>query len=198
MPRETCKSLPEATNLTITRSRAIRKAPAHPAKKSVTKKYIKEKHARLQSQRYLGSFILRATMASKGLGFEEHKDAVSNEPLWDAKQLAVGQHFSCISYLRVDAIKNDKVTVQSQRGGAWHMSRDLLERDCWSADHFEREVTCSMTELASVLCQCRDTVFTVGFRKQLDPKSIEEKLNEIPDSELEDQETLGSYTKALM
>ena len=179
MPRSIRKSLPKATNLTTTRSKAIRKTASRQAKKTV--KFTDP-----------ASYILRATMASKGLGFDEHEDTASSEPMWDAKQLAVGQHCSCISFLRVDAIHDNKVTVQSQRGGAWHMSRDLLERDCWSADHFEREVTCSMTELANVLSKCRGTVFTVGFRKQLSAKSIEQKLNDISDKELEDQETLKS------
>ena len=98
MPRSIRKSLPKTTNLTTTRSKAIRKTASRQAKKTVK---VTDP----------ASYILRATMASKGLGFDEHEDTASSEPMWDAKQLAVGQHCSCISFLRVDAIHDNKVTV---------------------------------------------------------------------------------------
>jgi hypothetical protein len=39
----------------------------------------------------------------------------------------------------------------SALGGKWMMSKDLLVRDSWSADHFSKEIKTTMTELASIL-----------------------------------------------
>ena len=118
------------------------------------------------------SYILRAAVGGsatgKGKSAAAKRAASSSKPLWDAKQLAVNQHFSCISYLHVDAIDGDKVTVKNQLGGAWFISKDLLERDCWSGDHFDKEVKCTMTQLTAVLDSCRDTIFKVSFKKKLD------------------------------
>lgn len=56
--------------------------------------------------------------------------------LWDPKKLKVGDQFSSISYLRVDKIEGNTITVANALGGSWIMSKDLLVRDGWSADHF--------------------------------------------------------------
>ena len=47
----------------------------------------------------------------------------------------------------------------------------------WSADHFEKEVKCGMTDLSDILEQCSDTIFKVQFKKKIDPKDIEDKLS---------------------
>ena len=93
------------------------------------------------------AYILRAPTTGKGKGTSAAaKQAASDsKPRWDAAQLAVGQHFSCISYLHVDAIDGDKVTVKNQLGGAWFISKDLLARDCWSGDYFDKDVNCRIT-----------------------------------------------------
>ena len=113
------------------------------------------------------SYILRATVESGKKGAA--RKAVG-KPLWDAKQMEVGQNFSCISYLRVDKIDDEKITVKNHLGGAWFISKDLLVRDMWSADHFEKEIKCTMTTLSEILEGCRDTIFTVSFKKKIDAK----------------------------
>lgn len=42
----------------------------------------------------------------------------------------------------------------------------------WSADHFETEVKCTMTELSGLIEQCGDTIFKVQFRKKIEEKSV--------------------------
>lgn len=41
--------------------------------------------------------------------------------------------------------------MKNQLGGSWIISKDLLERDMWSADHFEKEIKCTMTELSGLI-----------------------------------------------
>lgn len=112
-------------------------------------------------------FILRAdsTTGAPKLNRSASKNA---KALWDAKKLQVGDYFSSVSYLRVDKIDGNTITVANALGGSWVMSKDLLVRDAWSADHFNKEVPTKMTDLAAILVQCRDTIFTVSFKKKVD------------------------------
>ena len=43
-----------------------------------------------------------------------------------------------------------------------------MERDMWSADHFDKEVKCTITELSELIEQCGDTILKVQFRKKVD------------------------------
>ena len=110
-------------------------------------------------------FILRAD--NSGPQKNVRKAAKSLKPLWNPHDLKVGDHFSSISYLKVDKIEGDTITVQNSLGGSWVIHKDLLVRDAWSADIYSQEVKTTMTELASILTQCQDTVFTVSFKKKL-------------------------------
>ena len=148
-----------------TDSKAIKKDPPKSAKSAPA---TKAKAAAAESASYIMRAAVNGSATGKGKSAAAKPAASSSKPLWDAKQLAVNQHFSCISYLLVDAIDGDKVTVKNQLGGAWFISKDLLERDCWSGDHFDKEVKCTMTQLIAVLDSCRDTIFKVSFKKKLD------------------------------
>ena len=79
------------------------------------------------------------------------KAAKLGSPNWDAKKLAVGNNLSCISYLKVTKIEGNKISVENKLGGGWIMSKQLLVRDSFSADHFSKEVKCSMTDLAQMI-----------------------------------------------
>ncbi len=45
-------------------------------------------------------------------------------------------------------IEGTQVTVNNSNGGSWLISKDLLVRDMWSSDHFDKEVKCTMTDLS--------------------------------------------------
>jgi hypothetical protein len=110
------------------------------------------------------SYILRANVGGKpGEKSKASKRAAvkNGKPLWDPKKLAVGDIFSCISYLNVTNIEGSMITVKNQLGGSWFVSKDLLEKEMWSADHFEKEVKCNMTDLSEIIGQCSDTIFKV-------------------------------------
>jgi hypothetical protein len=98
------------------------------------------------------SYILRATVGGKDAGSKKSDSkrtaATSLKPLWDPKKLGINDFFSCISYLKVLKIDGNQVTVNNSLGGSWFISKDLLVRDMWSADHFEKEIKCTMTDLS--------------------------------------------------
>ena len=124
-------------------------------------------------------FILRADGTGKGAGSSGAAKRKANKnlkPLWDPKKLQVGDNFSNISYMKIDKIDGDTITVTNTYGGSWIMSKALIVRDAWSADHYEKEVKTTMTSLAEILTLCKDTVFTVSFKKKVDVKDVEETL----------------------
>ena len=118
------------------------------------------------------SYILRATVGGKkspGTS-SKRKAAKSGKPLWDDKKLQVNDFFSCISYLHVSKIDGNQITVKNHLGGSWFITKDILLRDMWSADHYEKEIKCTMTDLSNILEQCADKIFKVQFRKKIDEK----------------------------
>jgi len=75
--------------------------------------------------------------------------------------------------MKVTNIDGNKITVINHNGSSWHISKDILVRDMWSADHFDQTVKCTMTDLASILEQCGDTVFKIKFQKKVDEKKLQ-------------------------
>ena len=134
------------------------------------------------------SYILRAKVGGKAGGKAsaggKRTTVKAGKTLWDPKQLKVKDVFSCISYLKVLKIEGNHITVQNQLGGQWFISKDILEREMWSADHFEKEVKCNMTDLSEIIEQCSDTIFKVQFKKKVDPKNIEAQLSALKHSSL--------------
>ena len=59
------------------------------------------------------------------------------------------------------------------------MSKDLLVRDTYSADHFEKEVKCTMTDLSDIIQLCGDTIFKVSFKKKVDNNDVKEQLKKL-------------------
>ena len=133
-------------------------------------------------------FILRAD--NSGPGKDNRKAVKDLEPLWNRDKLQVGDHFSSISYLKVQKIAGDTITVENSLGGSWIMSKGLLVRDAWSADIFSKVVKTNMTELARILTECQDTVFTVSFKKKIDAAEVQAKLETIDLNQIEDMKKI--------
>lgn len=130
------------------------------------------------------SFILRANIGG-GMGSkskEEIKKSSSlikaGQPLWDPKQLQVKDWFSSHTYLVVQKIEPDKITVKNQLGGIWHISKDVLE-SMYSADHYEKEVPMNMTSLVGILEEAGDTIMKVQFKTKIYEKRVFEKLQNV-------------------
>lgn len=100
------------------------------------------------------SYILRATVGGKVSANGKssvRKATKSGKPLWDPKKLQIGDQFSSISYLKVTSIEGNRITVKNSHGGSWFVSKDLMVRDMWSADHFNKTIKCSMTDLSQMI-----------------------------------------------
>jgi len=142
------------------------------------------------------SYILRATVGGKkSPAASKRKAAKSGKALWDDKKLKVDDFFSCISYLHVTKIDGNQITVKNHLGGSWFITKDILLRDMWSGDHFEKEIKCTMTDLSQILEQCADTIFKVQFRKKIDEKEVEKKLNSISFADMKKSDKLKALSK---
>ena len=67
------------------------------------------------------------------------------------KVLTPGEHFSCRQYLKVLSITGQIVKLQTETGKEIEVEKAIMEEDFYSADHYETEVACNMTELAQIL-----------------------------------------------
>jgi hypothetical protein len=144
------------------------------------------------------SYILRAQVGGKtpgSKGSTKRTTIKTGKPLWDPKKLKEKDIFSCISYLKVEKIEGDRITVKNQLGGCWFISKDILEREMWSADHYAKEIKCTMTDLSEILEQCSDTIFAVQFKKKVDQKSLEGKLAGIKFSDLKKSDEIKHIAK---
>ena len=104
---------------------------------------------------------------SVAVGGPDHKKVakkVATEPFWDTKKFAVGQWFSQNAYFTVKEISGSRITVENSFGDTMHVSKDIIEK-MDNGNHFEKEVSLTMTELAELLESVGDTVFTVSFKK---------------------------------
>ena len=120
-------------------------------------------------------FILRADKS--GPGKSSRKANSQLKPLWNREKLQVDDYFSSVSYLRVDKIEGEAVTVSNSLGGSWKMSKELLINNAWSADMFAEEVKTTMTELAVILTACKETIFKISFLKKVNEADVESKIS---------------------
>jgi len=90
------------------------------------------------------------------------------------------------------------VHVANHSGGSWIISKQLLTRDMVSADHFEKEIKCSMSELSIILQSCGDCIFRVKFKKKVDEKEIMEKLKGIKVKDLKAPAKLKQLSKEIL
>lgn len=125
-------------------------------------------------------FILRAD--NSGPRQDIKKAAKKLKPLWNRDQLSVGDHFSSISYLKVFNIEGNTISVENSLGGSWIISKDLIVRDSWSSEIYAQEVKTNMSELAKILTECQDTVFTVGFTRKVSADELTAKLGSMDEN----------------
>ena len=71
-------------------------------------------------------------------------------------------------------------------------------RDCWAADHHQKEVKCTMTDLTTVLEAANDTIIKVVFHKKIDAKQVQEKLQGLTMASVKDDKKIKELSKHLI
>ena len=132
------------------------------------------------------AFIEKASfIISKKVG---KKKKTSKEPLWTG-EIQKDTWYSSTNYVQIKSISEKEVEVSSTAGGRWSMSYDLLQK-MDSADHFDYEIPLARGELVEMLESTRDTIFTICFKKKIQPKKVAEKL------EIEGEGAIGDLKKS--
>jgi len=67
----------------------------------------------------------------------------------------------------------------------------------WSADHFEKEVKCTMSDLSELIQSCSDTIFKVQFRKKVDADNIQRKFSGLKFADLKKVEEVKKISKTI-
>ena len=93
--------------------------------------------------------VLKASSNSKLIKKVEKKAV--KETKWNHNKVHVGDYFSCHQYMKVTQIKGRDITLVNERGEKVEIDLGVLSDDSFSADHFEKSVTCNMTELSEIL-----------------------------------------------
>lgn len=124
------------------------------------------------------SFIISKKMKKR----DDKKDA-----LWDG-EMEVGQWFSSTNYIKINKIEENKIEVASVAGGSWTMSLDLVQK-MDSADHYDYEIPMNRGELVEILENAKDTIFTICFKKKVQPKNVSSRIVE------EGEEFIGDISK---
>jgi hypothetical protein len=70
-------------------------------------------------------------------------------------------------------------------------------QNMYSADHFTKEVKMNMTDLAEIIQEAKDTIFTVQFKKKIDEKSIFEKFKATSEADMKNEKNLKSFVKEI-
>jgi len=97
----------------------------------------------------------------------------------------------------VKEISGTKITVENSFGETMHVSKDIIEK-MDSGNHFKKELSINMTELAELLESVGDTCFTVSFRKQVKEEDVQEKLKSFTPAQLKDAKKLNALVKELI
>ena len=133
------------------------------------------------------AFIEKASfIISKNVG--KKKKSTSKDPLWTG-DIVENTWYSSTNYVKIKSITDTEVEVTSTAGGRWSMSYDLLQK-MDSADHFDYEIPLARGELIEMLESTRDTIFTISFKKKIQPKKVAEQL------EIEGEDSIGDLKKA--
>ena len=79
--------------------------------------------------------------------------------------------------MQVTKIVGNTVHLKRDDGKVIQIDKQILNEDSYSADHHNREVICNMTELAEILNDAKDTIFTVNFKCQPNTDTVYQKLS---------------------
>ncbi len=112
-------------------------------------------------------------------------------------EASVGDWFSFTNYFRVRSIMGEKINVGNIKGREWDISLDILQK-MNSAEHFEKEVALTRTELVEKLNSANDKIFTVKFHKMIKKEDVVEKLKNLKKKEIKDSKILKKLSKKIL
>lgn len=138
-------------------------------------------------------------IAAKNLGATKSIAKPEKRPnLLTLKKIAPGEILSCFQYMQVTKIAGNTIHLRRDDGKVIEIEKEILVQDSYSADHFDQTVTCSMTELAEILNDAKDTIFTVNFRCQPTAETVMEKLKVLNMDIVKNEAEIKKLSKSLI
>lgn len=94
----------------------------------------------------------------------------------NVSSLKVGDYISYTEYYEVTGVNDTSVHLKNERDFPIIADKKVVSEGMYTASQFNEEKKVSRSELASILENARDTIFTVNFNKQVSQASMAEKL----------------------
>lgn len=135
-------------------------------------------------------YVLKKGAKKADVDMKDEEKKNKDEPLWDRKQLAVGNWFSGTAYYKVKKIDGDQVETRSD-GKSITISRDILEYEMHNACVFTKEEKLPLTKVVKVLKEAHSTAFTINFNCKVDDKQVAEKLKACSEKEFKESKSLA-------
>lgn len=101
-------------------------------------------------------------------------DTTTQSKKCNATELTVGNRLSRTSYLEVIETRpySNELTVKNETGLTWNISKNIIEKECYSAHQFNEVKEVTRTELIEIFSQMGDSIFTCSFHKLPTPEDF--------------------------
>ena len=132
-------------------------------------------------------YVLKKGGKKEEADVEERK---RGEPLWDPKQLAVGNWFSSTSYYQVKAINGDNITAVNDKKEIV-ISRDIMEHEMHNANVFAKTEKLALNKVVKIFKDAQSVALTVNFNCKIDEKAVQERLSKASANDLKDTKALA-------
>ena len=130
--------------------------------------------------------------------YEWENEDLNPKRLWNPKVLGLGDFFSYTNYIRVVGFKDKLVEVEDFNGKKFYISRDIIENEMYSADHFDKEEKITQTELVEQLKNVGDKIFKVTFNKLRTEEETTIMLMELEEDDFENEKQMKKFSKGVI
>jgi len=115
----------------------------------------------------------------------------------DTKLLKAGDYISETQYYKVIRNMGNVSDVVNERGETMSISNKIFQEGAWTANQLLETKEISRTELAEILENAGDTIFTVNFNKQIKESDIVEAFTN-ENLVGKDEKELKKFAKSLL
>lgn len=98
-------------------------------------------------------------------------------------ELQTGDYLSETQYYKVLSRKQGGIEVENERGFKFNISEPIIQEGCYSSNQFTDEEKVTQTELADILQNAGDSVFSINFNKKTKPEDVLAELKKLPKKE---------------
>lgn len=118
---------------------------------------------------------------------------------WNIDKLSPDNWFSDTRYLRVDRVRPDGLLdATTAEGTKLVISSDIVKNEMYSSVHFGEEEKVTRTELAGILEDAGNKVFSATFRGKVNEKNVAQLIENLDMETLQNRRKLNKYVKEML